>query len=364
MQLVFNYKPQLKVHDLAELKLERLLGETYSSFQLITEKAITKETQIFTVIPRGCMSLKVLAELPLNTIVMYNHGKSYLTQEITEIVTLMTNIIALRPSDEQRTSVDNKEVYADFVNVQVKALSLLVYFKAHKDYPLNNSDLMVNVILDLLRHCPPEVVTIRKDLLAISRHIFNDLRPKFLPYISQFFDETLFCGTGYTASESLRTSTCSMIADYVHSVRKQLSYAELCKAITYFSKCLHDPLLHTNLQNMCCRVLLGLIDCVRAKEQENNGARDMILKLLEVIVLKFKSLAKYHVSSLLEAADSTAAHSTIDQQQHSQSTSSTTNEASSSSSSSSSQLEQLETFISSSTSQEDKERSKVRSSRV
>jgi transformation/transcription domain-associated protein len=351
---VFNYKPQLKVHDLAELKLERLLSETYSSFQLITEKAITKETQIFTVIPRGCMSLKVLAELPLNTIVMYNLGKNYLTQEINEIVTLMTNIIALRPSDEQRTSIENKEVYADFVNVQVKALSLLVYFKAHKDFPLNNSDLIVNVILDLLRHCPPEVVTIRKDLLAISRHIFNDLRNKFSPFIDQFFDETLFCGTGYTASESLRTSTCSMVADYVHSVRKSLNYAELCKAITYFSKCLHDTLLHTNLQNMCCRVLLGLIDCVRAKEQDNSGARDMILKLLEVIVLKFKSLAKFHVSNLTETAESvTHSASASDQQQ---SSSLSTNEVPSASS----QLEQLEAFIASSTVQEDKERFKVK----
>jgi hypothetical protein len=59
------------------------------------------------------------------------------------------------------------------------------------------------------------------------------------------------------------------VADYVHHVRKQLNYSDLCKAITYFSKSLHDPLLHINLQHMCCRVLLNLIDCIKSKEPEN-----------------------------------------------------------------------------------------------
>ena len=90
-----------------------------------------------------------------------------------------------------------------------------------------------------------------------------------MPYITQFFDETTFCSTGYTASESLRPNASSIVADLVHNVRKQLSYPELCKAITYFSKSLHDPLLYINLQHMCCRVLLSLIECVKFKDQEN-----------------------------------------------------------------------------------------------
>ena len=92
---------------------------------------------------------------------------------------------------------------------------------------------------------------------------------EFLLYINQFFDETTFCSTGYTASESLRTSACSIVADYVHNVRKQLTFLDLCKAITYFSKSLHDPLLNISLQHMCCRVLLSLIECIKAKDPEN-----------------------------------------------------------------------------------------------
>lgn len=92
---------------------------------------------------------------------------------------------------------------------------------------------------------------------------------EFLPYIAQFFDESTFCSTGYTASELLRSSACSIVVDLVHNVRKQLSYTDLCKAITYFSKSIHDPLLYISIQQMCCRVLFGLIECIKAKEQEN-----------------------------------------------------------------------------------------------
>jgi len=51
---------------------------------------------------------------------------------------------------------------------------------------------------------------------------------------------------------------------------------------------------------MCCRVLLNLIDCIKQKDQDNLQARDLILKLLQVVVLKFKTIAKYQVTYLLE----------------------------------------------------------------
>ena len=115
MNLIFNYKPQLKVQDLNEINFDRILNETYTSFQIVTEKPNSKETQTFNVIPRGSMSLKVLAECPLNTVMMYQANKNYLSQEVGEMITLISNVIALQPTNEQRVTMDNKEVYTDFV---------------------------------------------------------------------------------------------------------------------------------------------------------------------------------------------------------------------------------------------------------
>lgn len=175
--LIFNYRPQIKVHDLSELNKERLLNETYSLFQIVTEKFNNKESQIFNFIPRGCKSLKVLAECPLNTVMMCQiHKNNFMNQEITELIMLIISVITLKPTDEQKANPDLKELIADFVTAQVRALSFIAYFKGHKDLIANHSDLLVDGILQLLKNCPAELVSVRKELLAISRHIIGDLR--------------------------------------------------------------------------------------------------------------------------------------------------------------------------------------------
>ena len=78
------------------------------------------------------MSLKVLTECPINTVMMYQIYKSFLSHEIGEMITLIANLIALQPTEEQQSNHDLKEVNADFVSAQVKALSFIAYFKSFK----------------------------------------------------------------------------------------------------------------------------------------------------------------------------------------------------------------------------------------
>ena len=44
MPIVYSYKSKIKVRDLAELNLDNVLAETYSSFQIVTEKSLTTTT--------------------------------------------------------------------------------------------------------------------------------------------------------------------------------------------------------------------------------------------------------------------------------------------------------------------------------
>lgn len=174
VNLVFQYKSSIKVNDLNDLNVNQILNESFSSFQIQIDKLNQKETQSYHLIPRGTKSLKVLAELPLNTVTMYQNHKPYLSQEISELLVLISNVIVLKPTEEQRTNPELKEVIADFVTAQVRALSFIAYFKNHQEYLKNNADIFVKGILDLFRTCPSELVTVRKDLLAISRHIISE----------------------------------------------------------------------------------------------------------------------------------------------------------------------------------------------
>ena len=74
----------------------------------------------------------MLADCPLTTVMLYQYNKAYLNQDISDLIPLVAAVIALQPSEEQRQNPDNKEIYADFVTAQVKALSFLAFFKSHK----------------------------------------------------------------------------------------------------------------------------------------------------------------------------------------------------------------------------------------
>jgi hypothetical protein len=130
MSLVFKHKSTIKLNEFNEPLLEQILNETYSTVQVTIEKLNTLQT--YTIVPRGSMSLKVLAECPLTTVMIYNYNKNNLNEDISEIIPLIASVVALQVSDEQRLNPDYQEIYADFVTAQVKALSFLAFFKSHK----------------------------------------------------------------------------------------------------------------------------------------------------------------------------------------------------------------------------------------
>lgn len=154
-----------------------------------------------------------------------------------------------------------------------------------------------------------------------NKHHNNFFSAEFLPYIDIFFDDTILCSNGYTARDSLRTVSCNIIADYIYNVRKNLTTGDICKSINYFSKHLLDPTLPVTIHHSCCRLLLSFIDLIKPKPQQqqqqnqqqqseiqidpNFNTREVILKVLEVMVTKFKSIAKSQVSQLMDQVSST-----------------------------------------------------------
>ncbi|XP_033731686.1 transformation/transcription domain-associated protein-like, partial [Pecten maximus] len=161
---------------------------------------------------------------------------------------------------------------------------------------------MMKGLLGLLTYCPQEVAHLRKDLLIAARHILaTDLRNKFVHCIDKLFDENVLIGSGWTTYESLRPLAYSTLADLVHHVRQALPLNELSLAVNLFSKNVHDESLPSSIQTMSCKLLLNLVECIRAKsEQENGNGRELLMRMLEVFVLKFKTIAKIQLPQILQ----------------------------------------------------------------
>ncbi|KAG7507616.1 hypothetical protein JOB18_039705 [Solea senegalensis] len=262
------------------------------------------ETRTHTIIPRGSLSLKVLAELPIIVVLMYQLYKLNIHNVVSEFVPLIMNTIMLQVSPQARQhKLYNKELYADFIAAQIKTLSFLAYIiRIYQDLVGKYSQQMVKGMLQLLSNCPSETAHLRKELLIAAKHILTtDLRSQFIPCMDKLFDESILIGSGYTARETLRPLAYSTLADLVHHVRQNLPLTDLSLAVQLFAKNIDDESLPSNIQTMSCKLLLNLVDCIRLKsEQENGHGRDILMRMLEVFVLKFHTIARYQLPSIFK----------------------------------------------------------------
>ncbi|XP_030629397.1 transformation/transcription domain-associated protein [Chanos chanos] len=262
------------------------------------------ETRTHTIIPRGSLSLKVLAELPIIVVLMYQLYKLNIHNVVSEFVPLIMNTIMLQVSPQARQhKLYNKELYADFIAAQIKTLSFLAYIiRIYQDLVGKYSQQMVKGMLQLLSNCPPETAHLRKELLIAAKHILTtDLRSQFIPVMDKLFDESILIGSGYTARETLRPLAYSTLADLVHHVRQNLPLTDLSLAVQLFAKNIDDESLPSSIQTMSCKLLLNLVDCIRSKsEQENGNGRDILMRMLEVFVLKFHTIARYQLVAIFK----------------------------------------------------------------
>ena len=301
---IFEPKVPIKVKELSELNIEAVLAETYTATVVLTETRTPDGNNIsYNLIPKGLLSLKVLQELPIIVVLMYQLYKHNVHQDVAEFIPLIMTTISLQPSTQHKSNPGfNKEIFVDFIGAQIKTLSFLAYIiRIYQDAVTQQAALMVKGILGLLSLCPMEVAHLRKELLIASRHILaTDLRLHFIPFMERLFDENLLFGKGWTTNESLRPLAYSTLADLVHHVRQHLPMVDLARAVHLFSKNVHDESLPTSIQTMSCKLLLNLVECIRQRSDVENGpGRELLIEMLEVFVLKFKSIVKLQLPSLM-----------------------------------------------------------------
>ncbi|XP_073941495.1 transcription-associated protein Nipped-A isoform X1 [Choristoneura fumiferana] len=308
---IFEPKPTIRVKDLSEVNIEQLLQETYTTTPIHTEKKLLDGSVVtYNLIPRSVLSLKVIQELPIIVVLMYQLYKQNVHQEVSNFIPLIMETITLQPAATHRQSASfNKEVFVDFMGAQIKTLAFLAYIiRIYQDTIANHANQMVKGIIGLLTLCPPEVAHLRKELVIATRHILaTDLRQKFVPYMERLFDEEVLLGGGWTVHESLRPLAYSTLADLVHHVRQHLPLADLAIAAHLFSKNVHDESLPTSIQTMSCKLLLNLVDCIRQRSESEAApgagaqpqGRQLLMRILEVFVLKFKTISKLQLPALV-----------------------------------------------------------------
>ncbi|KAK4510703.1 uncharacterized protein ATC70_005136 [Mucor velutinosus] len=258
-------------------------------------------------LPKSMFSFKVLTECPIIVVLLFQSYRRFATENIMKFVPLIFQTLSLQAKPQAEAAnaaqargevfvgvsseIKNRSVYNDFIVAQVKTMSFLAYIlRSYATLLRSFQSQIPDVVLRLLRECPPESSGTRKELLVATRHILStDFRSSFVPKIDLLLNEKVLIGTGVTSHDTLRPLAYSMLADLVHHIRSELTPSQLYRTVYIYSRNLHDATLAPSIQTMCGKLLLNLIDCIIKIPNKKEG-RDLLMRILDAFASKFAAL--------------------------------------------------------------------------
>lgn len=280
-----------------------------SSSQLSNVVHVSKQTQTYTLLPKANQSIRVIAELPIIVVLLYQMYKNQLQQPLEQLLPLVLETTILRPPENIRLALKtsdklDKEIYVEFISAQIKCLSFVAYLvRMYLGTIAKHSHQLTQGLLALLNDCPHEVVSVRKELIAASKYIFqSELRDKFIEHLHTLCNDDILVGTGWTVYETLRPQAYHILVDLLSNYKGRIKLIDLASAINLFAKNLHDNTLPPNVQLMSCKAFNSLVAFAVAPLNDENikpedivTIRDLLMRMIEVFVLKFKNIAVFHL---------------------------------------------------------------------
>ncbi|CAB3404105.1 unnamed protein product [Caenorhabditis bovis] len=282
---------------------EELISDYLKSCFYVQTITLNGTDTKYTLIPLATQSFKMLQEIPMLVVFFYQHYKTSIQSEALEFMKFGFNFLNVRLPKDMKNNI-NQSLADDFCIAQTKYLSfvnIMGKIQAFMDMIAQHIDQLVTGLLQLLEHCPADLIATRKDVLVAMKYfVSGDLRMKFFPLLPRMLSETALLGTGFTSIENLRVFMYQMLADLLHHMRNQLTYEMLSHISFIFCRQLHDNTTNAQVQIMSARLLNSIAECLVKKEREGEPTRDVLTEVLEALVAKLKVIAYYHLPLLFQ----------------------------------------------------------------
>ncbi|KAL8351867.1 hypothetical protein RB601_002265 [Gaeumannomyces tritici] len=264
---------------------------------------------------RGMQSFKVLSECPIIVVSIFQVYRNTVPQNVEAFVPLIKGVLCLQAKAQEQAhaeaaakgtifagvspGIKNRAAFGDFITAQVKTMSFLAYLLRQYSQQLTDFlPTLPDIVVRLLKDCPRERSSARKELLVAIRHIINfNFRKIFLPKIDELLEERTLIGDGLTVYETMRPLAYSMLADLIHHVRDNLSPAQIRKTVEVYTKNLQDNFPGTSFQTMSAKLLLNMAECI-AKMPNKVDARHYLIMILNAIGDKFAAMNRQYENAV------------------------------------------------------------------
>jgi transformation/transcription domain-associated protein len=287
-------------------------------------------------------SMKIFTETSSSVIFLFKNLPHMV--QLTDWIQLMMGTLQLTIPENAITF--NRTLYSDLILAQAKTFALICAFLmmvlSRKDEQQSHAKIaevanslqtlkhLPSCVVRLLKNCPPEAISTRKDIIVALRQLtmaqssyltlqtsvptnsysspaitnpgWMELWNNFLEQLDEFLDEKTLVGTGRTAHETLRSSTWSVIAEYVNQSRNKLTLPQLTKLIGVYGKHIHDSALPASSVSYSLRLISKLAEVVAMPSDPSDAAAraQLLTKILDIFVNKLSTM-KHQIQPLLIA---------------------------------------------------------------
>lgn len=264
---------------------------------------------------KGMQSFKVLSECPIIVVSTFQVYRNTVPQNVKAFVPLIKSVLCLQAKAQEQAHADaaargtvftgvspnirNRAAFGEFITAQVKTMSFLAYLLRQYSQQLTDFlPTLPDIVVRLLKDCPREKSSARKELLVAIRHIINfNFRKIFLPKIDELLEERTLIGDGLTVYENMRPLAYSMLADLIHHVRDSLTPAQIKKTVEVYTRNLQDNFPGTSFQTMSAKLLLNMAECI-AKMENKVDARHYLIMILNAIGDKFAAMNRQYANAV------------------------------------------------------------------
>ena len=264
---------------------------------------------------KGLQSFKVLAECPIIVVSLFHSHRNCVGKNVKEFVPRIKKVLLLQAEPQERahaeakkmgrvftgvsSQIRNRAAFGDFITAQVKTMSFLAYLL--RVYSQQLSDFiqaLPDIVVRLLKDCPRERSSARKELLVAIRHIINfNYRKVFMRKIDELLEESVLIGDGLTVYETMRPLAYSMLADLIHHVRDSLEREQIRRTIEVYTRNLHDEFPGTSFQTMSAKLLLNMAESI-ARLPDKRDARHYLIMILKAIGDKFAAMNRQYPNAV------------------------------------------------------------------
>ncbi|KAM7198003.1 hypothetical protein V8F33_005270 [Rhypophila sp. PSN 637] len=260
---------------------------------------------------KGTQSFKVLSECPIIVVSVFQSYRSLVAANVKIFIPLIKSVLSCQAKAQEQAHKDaaargtihvgvspnikNRAAYGEFITAQVKTMSFLAYLL--RQFATQLTDFLPTlpgIIIRLLKDCPREKSSTRKELLVAIRHIINfNFRRIFRDRIEELLDQRTLLGDGLTVYETMRPLAYSMLADLIHHVREDLTPEQIRKTVEVYTRNLHDSFPGTSFQTMSAKLLLNMAECI-GKLNNKVDARHYLMMILNAIGDKFAAMNRQY----------------------------------------------------------------------